>query len=81
MYNQKHGEGRLISENGKVVESEWVAGQMHGDTVILYPNSDLFRGEVVNNEINGDGKSGTETNQDFQVCMCGTMESDITEDS
>ena len=30
---------------------------MHGETVIIYPNADIFKGKVVNNEMQGDGKS------------------------
>ena len=56
MYNQMHGKGRFISENGKVVEGEWIAGKMHGKTTIRYPNADLFMGTIVNNEMQGTGK-------------------------
>ena len=51
-----HGQGRLISQNGRLTECDWVDGKMNGETTIQYPNGDLFMGEVIDNEMQGEGK-------------------------
>ena len=56
MYDKMHGMGRIIIEDGRITEGRWVGGKIRGETTILYTNGDIFQGEVIDNEMQGEGK-------------------------
>ena len=51
MFDEMHGKGRLITEDGKVMQGDWVSGKLQGTATICYPNGDIFNGSVSDNKM------------------------------
>lgn len=53
--NLRHGEGILTKLNGDVVQGSFQNNWPNGETEIFFSNGDYYRGEVVKNNIVGNG--------------------------
>lgn len=52
----KHGQGRLVEENGGVYEGSWEYGTRQGKGSQFYPNGDVYEGQFKNGRPHGRGK-------------------------
>ena len=51
--NAPHGYGKLICSDGTIKEGKWSDGKMEGECVIKFSNGDEYRGEMIDDKING----------------------------